>query len=301
MFTYNVPQRKFVYPALTLLLLLLFMMRYALAVDSVVPTPTPNKAGSDVVNSMNAARNANASARSSVDSANRAMNASDRAMNATDNAVRNADSAVRRAGAAVENSASNFARDVRTGAERGMDRVDRALTSSDNAMRNAASDSTMRDASRNWTAGMQNERDALESQAERNIDNIRARYQTQNDWIDSYNNAYNQDPIILQDQVSKAMGMPQSISERELSAAREADIKHNEARLKLDDQRAKQQRDYREKRNDIEERMSKAESGSREYERLQSQLTDLDKNYAESEQKFKEDFRNIDARFSTNR
>lgn len=125
---------------------------------------------------------------------------------------------------------------------------------------------------------------------------------TQQEWIDGWRSPVNTysdtDAIIRRNVENLTQGNVSHSTDAEYKAAERSDRRYLEERIKMDDERMKAQRDYREKRQDLQDRMSKATSGSSEYSRLQNQLNELDKGYAEREQKFEKDFRNMDVKYS---
>lgn len=82
---------------------------------------------------------------------------------------------------------------------------------------------------------------------------------------------------------------------------RYSDSRYNQERRRLDDMRTRELSDYRERRHDIQTRMSRYNRNSYDYERLERDLNELDRRHAEEERKFERDFRNMDANYSINR
>lgn len=276
MFTLNIPQRKYVYPVLTILLLTLFLMRYAISADSVVPAP--KKSGSDVVNSMNDARNIATATRQDVG-----------------RTASSAEATVARAGSTTRDSLAEARADM-DAATRNLRDSRVASSQSSTAMRNAEA---LRRAGSDSDARMAAD---LESQVRARQEQLSNNARTQQEWIDGYSHPDLNEALIRRDVANILPNSPASdvgISDSELRAAQRADVRYNEERIKLNEQRMRSQREYREKRTELENKLSGLQRGSSEYDRLQNQIGDLDRSHVEREQKFENEYRNMDAKFSS--
>lgn len=290
MFSHSIPQRKYVYPAFALLLLAFLLMRHAWAVDSVAPTPT--KAGSDVVRSMDESR------------------AVDRAVNTVGNAGRSVSASTHNA----LNRADAAARDSVTATERGarsaVDAIERAGSNARTSIDRSIAGKTTP-----TSVGMYNktEEAKLENQIRGREEQLRGKPSSQEDWINGWGNtginAYDKNEALIKRDAgyiapieSKVTGRyvdgnPTFMKENDLAPER-SDLRYTEERLRLDERRMSGLRDYQEKRSDLERQLSNATNGSNEYYRLQILLDRLDKEHGDNEQRFERDFRNMDARYS---
>lgn len=276
MFTLNIHQRKYVYPALTLLLLFLFLMRYAMAADTVIPAP--KKTAGEVVDSA---------IDSAKDVARKTERGLDRAVDSVGSAIGSAEDSTRDA---VNRTRADF---------RGVNnklRETRATTPDTAIMRSNASSNSM-------TSGTAAD---LAAQVRAREEQLSSQAVTQQQWIDGYNtrpyNAYENDEALIRRDVANIMpeGYTGGPSASELRSEQRADVRYAEERVKLNEERMKSQRDYRQKREGLQKRLSGLASDSAEYKRIERELSDLDRGHVEAEKKLESAYRNMDAKFSGN-
>ena len=276
MLTIFYPQRKYVYPAIMFMLFFLLMMRYALAADN-IPAVSPTKASSDVVNAMD-------SARRDMDSATNA------AVRDTRNAAQSVQNAVTNTNAALRDSSA----------------VNNSVISTQNAIQNAQNriGNTSTSANMNDPARL----DSMENAVKRQENRLRSQYNSQAEYIDGwhrqYGNAYAEDdrfadPNFDWDEYDARTGISNDLRRAQNNRAIVTDTRYNEERANLNQRRISEMNDYRQERQRIENRMSNAARGSNEYTRLQNDLNALDRSNSEREQKLANEFRTMDAKFST--
>lgn len=77
------------------------------------------------------------------------------------------------------------------------------------------------------------------------------------------------------------------------------DNRYARERRRLDERRDRELNEYRDRRRDIQDRMSGHHRRSPEYGRLQRELLELDRRHAAEERRFEREFINMDANYSS--
>ncbi|MCC8193830.1 MAG: hypothetical protein LIP28_04200 [Deltaproteobacteria bacterium] len=300
MFMYSFSQRKYIYPALMFLFLILFLMRFAVAVDSAPRNPH------EIERARNAIHNADAAAR----------DATRRTENRT---ARDTDSA-------LNDIRDNVSRDYHRAEDalsRDYHRTGDALTRDHDRVRETTHRERVREtAHRDYDRGLRrdtadthgsirygrSDETPLERAVERREDQIRTTYhKTQaehiNDWHRLHGNAYDgRDQQIDFERLNKYYeGNPVFFAEEDIYTVRPTrtvDSRYASERETLRNKWTAEQKEYREKRREIENRLSNTTRNSADYTSLQSQLTDLERRFTRAEREYERDFRNLDARYA---